>query len=237
MKKRTYAIEFAAMLLFFVLPPLLTQSVQETPRTATYPPATFLNAIFAALLLYAHRERAPVGTDTKKHAENAAATPLQRYSAALHTVMIAGAGIAAFGVLCCSAAVLALITRSHSPQLPAPLLPPHGGAGWLNCAVGTAAAVFYEEALYRRYLPEAATALFGGGKRHRHLLCEAFAVVSFAAGHRYLGIAGIVHALIAGIALRRCLIQAGSLLAPCAAHGAYNAALLAVNFLQAQATP
>ena len=234
MKKRTYAIEFACILLFFVLPPLALPPATPAAREATYPPQTFLCALVAALLVYAHHQR---------HAEDAATTRTEQKTetAAAHRMVNAlvrsGAVLSTFGVLCCSQALLSLLAAVVPAAAPsgATLLPPHTALGWLNCAAGTLSATFYEEALYRQYLPKAATVLFASGSRHlriRRVLCEAGAVVLFAAAHRYLGVLGVANALIGGIALRRCLVRTRSLVPPFAAHTAYNALMLLFSFLQ-----
>lgn len=214
MKKQPYAIEFVCILCIFALPPLFMHGSLSQEKEAVYPVQTFLLAAFAGLLLYVENKR-----NGKRLYKNSFSKRIMQTSASLVT----------FGILCLSFAVASLCSYIFQPEAPQThLLLPHTAVGIINCIIGTVCAVFYEEVLYRLYLPTAALRLFG--KKYR-LLCEGGAVVLFSLGHLYLGIFGCLNALVAGIALRRCMIKTESLVPPFGVHLLYNALMLAFSFL------
>src|SRR5574344_888426 len=116
-------------------------------------------------------------------------------------IMHTGTMRVCFGLLCLTAAVLEL-AASKIPATYSWLA--HSNAermtitgsflGILNFIAGTFCAAFYEEVLYRQYLPETMKALTG---KKFPLLCEAAVLILFAAGHRYLGFFAVVNAAIA----------------------------------------
>ena len=108
------------------------------------------------------------------------------------------------------------------------LLPPRSFWEWVNCIAGTLAAAFFEEALFRWYLPDALKKLL---PQKLHAGSECAVVLLFALSHRYLGLAGMANALLSGIALRRCAIRTGGIKSSWCAHAAYNALALLFSFL------
>ena len=235
MKKRSYAIEFIFILVFFVLPPLWARPASGE-REAAYPLQTFLLAVLAALLVSATRARANDASCIRR-----ATAPVAPRWSLVRLIPASAELLVAFGTLCCTASLVTLLAillqRAPSPVLRAP----HNALTWLNCICGTVAEVFYEEVLYRKYLPDAAIALLVTPRalqrpraaRLWRLLCEAGAIALFAAGHRYLGAFAVLNAAVAGAVLRRCYLRTQSLWVPCIAHCAYNAVMLAFSFLQA----
>ena len=135
-------------------------------------------------------------------------------------IVLSGEGLKAFGFLCVISALLVLagqlfgidsgivrVVRPDSPVL------------WCNFFLGTLLAVFYEEVVYRLYLPEMFRLLI---PKLSPVLSEFAAVLFFALGHVYLGALGFLNALGCGIALRLCIRKTHSIWFSFAAHAVYN---------------
>ena len=84
---------------------------------------------------------------------------------------------------------------------------------------------FYEEIIYRLYLPSSLKKFIKLPKIPRYALEIFFEIVSvfiFAFSHRYLGWPAVVNAMFAGIVLRLCYLKSSSILTAFAAHFSYN---------------
>ena len=116
---------------------------------------------------------------------------------------------------------LAMICKMPSPEFK--LLLPANALQWLFCLLNLFFAAFYEEVLYRFYLPE--TARFFAKKIQKKLiflLIEAIFALIFAFSHYYAGIFAVFNALFAHIVLRCFYKKTGSLAAGISAHFVYN---------------
>ncbi|MBO4318911.1 MAG: CPBP family intramembrane metalloprotease [Treponema sp.] len=98
---------------------------------------------------------------------------------------------------------------------------------FLNLLTGA----FYEEVIYREYLPETLL-LFSKERKIPAILSECACVLVFAMSHRYLGLMAVLNALLGGIMLRICRKKSLSIWAGTFAHFAYNAVLLIFAILQ-----
>ncbi|MBD5428879.1 MAG: CPBP family intramembrane metalloprotease [Treponema sp.] len=212
MKKGFFATEFAAVLLFFVLPPLFAPRPPQV-TVMHFPWTTFVLALLALALWLQIR-----GQDECENQHDPAQGFLPRQGQCLVT----------FGILMASAGLLEAAGHflAHR-ETAARFLPPQTIFGWANIAVGIPCAAFYEEVLYRAYLPAAIRRCVSAVPPP---VREAAAVLAFALAHRYLGWLSVIHAAVAGIALRRCLCQSGHLWTTVAAHTAYNAVMTALTF-------
>lgn len=212
MKKGFFATEFAAVLLFFVLPPLFA----PRPPQATvllFPWTTFVLALLALALWLQVRSQDEYG---EQRAPAQGFLPRQ------------GQCLMTFGLLMASAGVLEAAGYFLAHQETAVrYLPPQTISGWANVVVGIPCAAFYEEVLYRAYIPAAFRRCVPAVPPP---VREAAAVLAFALAHRYLGWLSVVHAAVAGIVLRRCFCRTGSLWTAVTAHAAYNAAMTALTF-------
>lgn len=95
---------------------------------------------------------------------------------------------------------------------------------WIFCLLNFLLAAFYEEIIYRFYLPDALLRIISrkSGSRARLYLCEIFAGALFAAGHFYLGALAVVNAAGAHVVLRRCYKITGTIWCGVCAHFIYN---------------
>ena len=119
---------------------------------------------------------------------------------------------------------------------------PSSFLGWINFFFGVIFAAFFEEVIYRFYLPRAFCEIFGKIKIFRNsdvaqnnqrlsVFCEGLALLLFGLGHIYLGILGFLNALVCGAALRLCMIKTKSLWIPFGIHAVYNFLSFLILFL------
>ena len=98
---------------------------------------------------------------------------------------------------------------------------------FLNLLTGA----FYEEVLYREYLPETML-MFSRGRKFLSNLSEGLCVVVFAMSHRYLGLLPVLNAFLGGMILRICRKKSLSIWTCTIAHFMYNAVLFVFAILQ-----
>lgn len=92
------------------------------------------------------------------------------------------------------------------------------------CILKFCLAAFYEEVLYRLYLPEQLKRLLKNTKNKitQIYIPEIITIILFALGHKYLGIFAVINACIACVILRICYIKTQNIFASTIAHFLYN---------------
>ncbi len=224
MKLKYLSAEFLLIFLILVLPPLLA-----SPSDAAVPLPQLswsrIQSLLIAILL-------KLQLDRELHPRPC--QPLQGLS--LATV--------SFGLLMLVYAAIELVLTiiagisGQAPSIQA-LAPPLGAGQWLLATAALAIGAFYEECLYRAFLPEISLLiLLRLGKkisdRHRKAILrttEIPCILIFALSHRYLGPLAIVNALLCGTILRICYRKSGGLLCGTAAHFCYNITVLLFSSL------
>ncbi|MBQ7158327.1 MAG: CPBP family intramembrane metalloprotease [Treponema sp.] len=240
MQNRFLSTEFFIILLFFALPPIVFPQALPTERVIHFSWMTFILAAFAGVLLWQlkHTKTNNLNTTPVSGENEKRKTDVQKVRAFLHQ----GQCLFAFGSLLVFAGLFELTGRFlfHTDDL-THLLPPVTFLGWINAIFGTICAAFYEEVLYRVYLPDAIKQLL---KKRNHtennndapsqkimLICEAAAVILFALAHRYAGWLSVANAMAAGIILRRCYYKTGALWTNLTAHVAYNTVMTTIMLM------
>ncbi len=96
---------------------------------------------------------------------------------------------------------------------------------WTALVVNVAFSAFYEEVIYRMYVPDMLLH-FARSKKRLFIPIEIGTDVLFALAHGYLGILPVINAFICGLVLRRCKKLTGSVIPGLVSHFAYNFTLL-----------
>ena len=221
---------FAASLCFFVIPPLFADAASVHVFSAwRFPLKPLLHALFAFVLV--RFSFPPSAHSVKGDAFRFVRT---------------GWTLASFGALCVIASIIEIIVRlSGGKESPEPALP-SSIAETFFCIANFACASFYEEALYRLYLPETLRSVLedvrskqihetknenAGQKKNAanehtsrtvFFISEISAVSLFALSHRYLGLPSVANAFFAGIVLRICCKKSRTLRTNTISHFAYN---------------
>ena len=225
MQKRFFSTEFVVILLFFVLPPIVFVKTPGAEQMAHFSWSTFALAALAGGLLWQIRR----GIHGNPRDDTDGRVRLWR------VLMDQAAALVTFGALIVVAIVFEVLGRFVlSVPDTVRILPPETALGWTNVILGTVCAAFYEEVLYRLYLPDAIKVVCARKNtppestraKRISFLCEATAIVLFALAHRYAGFLAVLNAFLGGMLLRRCFVRTGALWTNVTAHTAYNFVML-----------
>lgn len=210
MNKLFFKIEFFFVLFCLVLPPVFFQF--SRPQTQifyfSYPITTFVLGIFG-ILLYFQLNKNFYSSDEKW--------------SLFRILVISGEALKTFGFICVISVLFQLIGYFLKIENEiTEIVLPSGFLGWTNFILGTLIAAFYEESVYRVFIPESMKKLLSKYKRIPSILIEVLAVLLFALGHIYLGFLGFLNAFFCGIMLRLCMIKTRSIWFSFSAHALYN---------------
>ena len=207
MKKTFFAIEFAIVALFLLLPPVIFSSASQNVKITLTPFAFF--SLAAGLFLYFFNRKPFYSSDSSGKNINS----IKKIS--VLTV--------SFGLLILTSvvffAVQEFVIKQNSPKT----LVPENAVEWSMALTALAFGAVYEEALYRFFVPQFFLFYFEGKSK---VFFEAVSVLLFALAHIYLGTAGFLNALICGIILRVTYKKTEDLGANCLIHFLYNSLLL-----------
>ncbi len=243
MKLKYLSLEFLLFFLFLALPPLLTpvsHTVHQPPRFSLASAQSLAIAILITVQL-------------KNELPRKSCPIFQCISTSTITfgaLMLIYAFVELGGVT-----LMNLLKLGAMPSGSRTL---SGLRQWLSAIAALAAGAFYEECLYRAFLPDVSLLLLaralqgrtatqegssaareGFFLRHEKALTalvEGSCALLFAFSHRYLGIPAVVNALLCGIVLRRCYTKTGRILCGTAAHCCYNLTLLAFSSIATAAS-
>ena len=219
-------------MLIFVLPPIFTNPSAELAADFSKFNVFSLPCAALALFLFLQDKR-----EEKQLKDQKAGARLWR------GLMGAGVFFWTLGFLLVLAALLKALFVALKIQSQGNVVLPTDAAGYAACALSLLAGAFYEECLYRLYLPKALRALASlkagqaepqklAEKKMRAALdffAEAAAVALFALAHFWQGPWAVLNALLAGIILRVSFVKARGVWPPFLAHLLYNAAALLLS--------
>jgi len=206
---------FFFVLSFIILPPLFVQSAGPGVFTTwTFPLMQMLYAYIAGIILWFFY--------IQKRQKNSRPQSVKRIVFFVNS----GYALVTFGALSLTASVTELFFHLRGMQSPVIPSLPSSAAQFFFCVLNFIFASFFEEVLYRLYLPDM---LFRFISYIPHItpklaavLGECAAVLLFAFAHRYLGAASVVNAAAACVILRICCKKSGTVWTNTAAHFAYN---------------
>lgn len=221
---------FFYVILFFVIPPVFTQFFVERNDkfVASYPFSTFLLGGIAFLIY--------ISALKGKIFEKEVLSKKQPF------FLYSSNALVAFGALCLSSVIFESISYFFKIDGGIQkILFPSSFLGWFNFFFGVIFAAFFEEVIYRFYLPRAFREIFGKlrifskfdaeNNLRLSVLCEGLALLLFGLGHLYLGVLGFLNALLCGSVLRFCMIKTKSLWISFGIHVVYNFLSFLLAFL------
>lgn len=198
------------VLCFFVLPPVLFRNTSPGIFSNwTFPYVSAFYFVFAILLFISQKKSTVVSHKRKDK---------------LSLMVDTGDATLAFGELCVTAAILEYISYKTGYTSPYQLKSPEYFSEYLFCIMNFAFTAFYEETVYRFYLPSAFTELFSKIKDYKYTdsISECFTVILFALAHSYLGIPAVINAAAGCVILRSCYLKTNSIYTNTSAHFLYN---------------
>ena len=231
------ALLFIAIFLLFLMAPLLQNSAGESidfskPSVLLI---SFLEFFSSAviLLLCKRLYSIPIYGGAQKilfDSRQDAPTSVQNHKTrAFLFLKDAGDVFLCFGVLCVFSALLHVAAFLLPSGKPMDVIFP-SGLKWFVCILTLFFSAFYEEALYRIFVPEYLLSIFtkdmrinsAKAKKITSHACELFALILFALSHRYLGVFSVVNAAFAHTVFRFFLKKDKNLFITVFAHFLYN---------------
>jgi membrane protease YdiL (CAAX protease family) len=224
MKKYAFWIVFFYVLLFFVILPIGGQFLGERQEAvvAYYPFLVFFNGVISFLIYFLALKG--------RIFEN----PVEQQK--MPFFVYSSCALVCFGSLCLSSVIFETI--SYFFEIGGGIqkvIFPSSFLGWINFFFGVIFAAFFEEVIYRFYLPRVFREILQKrltakkktsekmfDNQRLSVFCEGLALLLFGLGHIYLGILGFLNALVCGAALRLCMIKTKSLWIPFGIHAVYN---------------
>lgn len=225
MTKKLFFLQFFLIILIFVLPPIFARLDADAEIfLGKFNFFSLLNFSLAVFLFLQNKGEAE---------EPAKKIPLYLKIGILYSLFFV-----TFGALLVSGVVFESIGALLGLKGGAKITMPQLWYEYLFCLLNFLFQAFYEESLYRLYLPDALGKIIPGLKTipdsaEKQRAAEIACVLLFALAHSYSGIPAVLNAAAAGIILRRTALKAKSIMPGFFAHLAYNlvsAAVLAAAF-------
>lgn len=216
MKKKYLCIEFTFVFLILIAPPLFVkeQSVSLFSNTLYF----FLYSVFQfCIACFLNFTRKTSCTKTKFES---LIKYLQWGSITFGSMMIIYAIMEFLYLLFPS-----ILTEQTEVQS----LFSNGAFSFFAITFGLFMSAYYEEILYRQFLPESLHKLIE--KKQFYFLIEIVSVLIFGFSHRYLGILAVINAIAVGIVLRICFVKTGNAKTQTVVHFLYNFLLVLVSSL------
>ncbi|WP_407396967.1 CPBP family intramembrane glutamic endopeptidase [Treponema sp.] len=219
MKKRYILIEFLFILIFLALPPLFVTNGHGLSKAGSFSPAVLIQLAIAITLQLQYRFQFQ-----ERMTSRAAAIfkiPFW-WSITLGCLMLIFALMQTLTLFFEKEA----LSRNILPSL-------NSIVGWFFLVFTVTSAAFYEEVLYRMFIPEFLGRIMDSKmeKKLVYWTVEIFCVLIFALAHRYLGWISVFNAFACGSILRICFKKTSSVWTGAAAHFIYNMTLIIFSLL------
>ncbi len=222
MKIHYKKIEFAIVFLFLVIPPVFVSSVQDTSFSFKFSYYIFLQAAIAFLLDFQQKKFFDRQNPKEEMVIETEKTKAQK---TVFRIKILSQGAITLGclflVFALFQAAVFILPKLQNTGISSIIASPSGITEYFFCILNVIICAYYEEVLYRQYLPYCLYDFYSDNDR-TIILIEAFPVLFFAASHLYLGWMGVLNALLCGIILRRCALKTGSIYTGTVIHIIYN---------------
>lgn len=222
MKIHYKKIEFAIVFLFLVIPPVFVSQAQDTSFTFSISHLIFIQAAIAFLLDFQQKKvydrQDPKDELVVKQEKTKAQKTALRIKLFSQGAITLGCLFIVFALFQTAAF---LFPKIQYTGISSNIAAPSSITEYVFCIINVIVCAYYEEVLYRQYLPLNLYDFYSD-KDRISILVEAFPVLFFAASHLYLGWIGVLNALLCGIILRRCAVKTGSIYIGTAVHIIYN---------------
>ena len=212
MKKRYILIEFLLVLAFLAVPPVFVSHGTGLSQAGTFNASVLYQLLISAILFFQFLKLKPAEKSKAK---------IFRFL--FHGTITLGILMIIFALMQSIELLFSneeMKSQNFMPDVDGPL-------SILFLTLAVVCGAFYEEVLYRQFLPEF-IALIAGEKINRKLVfygTEFLALLLFAFAHRYQGWISVVNSFLCGTVLRLCYKKTSSVLPGAAAHAVYNLSL------------
>ena len=224
MKKKYLFAEFIIVFLILILPPLFVGPGNGMINIKGYFSwIVIVQALIAFLLDFQSHwiKKSLLKAQNISDTQTVSAQPASKFAALVRSMywwtIVSGT------LMLSNAAVNALaLILPDSPEFTAAIgEAPETAAEWALLVPVLLISAYYEEVIYRDFLPQSLITLLPQ-KKFIRIISEIICILIFAFSHRYLGLTGVLNALAAGIILRLCRIRTENVYTGTAAHFIYN---------------
>ncbi len=207
---------FLSVFFIYVLPPVFVSASDFAGFIAwTFPINELVFAICSFLLL--------LYLDKKLEKNSFFSSSIENKK--LSFFINSGKTLITFGFLCCFSAFMEFIAYAAHFSNSSTVVVPNGFFEYTCFFLKFLLAVFYEEIIFRIYLPEESKNLLSKKIKNKKIVCaftEPIIALLFAFAHRYLGWPAVINAFVAHLALRICYIKTENFFTILTAHFFYN---------------
>lgn len=218
MKIKCLWAEFAVVFLFLVIPPLLVNKSTAVGMNYTFSLLLPAQTAIAFLLDFQERHRKPVDDSMKTGRSFIKMTTCLSWGA-----ITTGCLMLIFALFELTAYIFPRMGNSGLVDSKAPSTI----SGWLVCIMTIFVGAYYEETVYRQFLPNTLI-LLCGTRKWKKVAIELSSLLLFAFSHRYLGWMAVLNAALCGFVLRICRKKTGSVYTGTIAHIIYNTIMYAL---------
>lgn len=211
MKKHSFKLEitlFCVIFLTFILSPIISQFLTDYTNTFvnwSFPYDSLFFSIIAGFIYYYFKEK-------------------QNLKPYIYKLILPSTFC--FCVLFCFSLIIkffSLIISIDSNSAVTNVQLPDTLVSWIFCILRFIFAAFFEETIYRYYLPEYLHSLLKeNSKKSYPILIEIVCMLLFAAAHIYMGIFSVINAIFAHAVLRFTFKKTNSIFPGFIAHFLYN---------------
>lgn len=208
MTKTLFLLQFFLILLIFVFPPLFAG--EASCEAINWGKINYFSLFSLAAAIF-------LSLQDKKNekSENFGGNGLVK------AAIFSSCFLTTFGTLLILGIILNFFSEALGSAAGAKFAKPEGLAQIFICVLSLFSSAFFEERVYRKYLPDAARKILRS-KKFAAIFSEVSALLLFAFAHRWQGWLAVLNALLGGIALRLCAVKSKSLIPGTAAHFLYN---------------
>ena len=212
MKKRYILIEFLLVLAFLAVPPVFVSHGTGLSQAGTFNASVLYQLLISVILFFQFLKLKPAEKSKTKI-----------FRLLFHGTITLGILMIIFALMQSIELLFSneeMKSQNFMPDVDGPL-------SILFFTLAVICGAFYEEVLYRQFLPEF-MALIAGEKINMKLVfygTEFLALLLFAFAHRYQGWISVVNSFLCGTVLRLCYKKTSSVLPGAAAHAVYNLSL------------
>jgi len=199
---------FSVVLVFFVIPPVFfTTKTQVIFESWNFPFVQLNLFLFSIFLLYIFKNYQKISFSNKYAVFYKIIFPGTFCFCLLFCILLLTQGVAYF------------FNEENSIKIEKP----QNFICWIYCILNFIFAAFYEESIYRLFLPEILRDFSSKlNKKLIYIIIEFIVCLSFAFAHFEYGIFSVLNAMLAHIVLRITFIKTGGIYAGFAAHFLYN---------------
>ncbi|MFA6937497.1 MAG: type II CAAX endopeptidase family protein [Treponema sp.] len=211
MKKQYLIAEFATVFLFLVVPPLFVSNGNSSSNSFSFSTVIFAEAVVAFLLDFQFHY---LNKNKDEHCEKKIIS-FAKYSSIFFITF--GSLVLVFALFQLLSFLFPKITVGSLSSV----ILPCGFYEWCACVFMLLVGAYYEEVVYRFFVPENLYLIFGKSKNQK-IIIELTAILLFAFSHMYLGFIAVINAAICGAILRFCFVKTKSVYTGAFAHFLYN---------------